>query len=67
MTKSSIQEEAIISCIREHFDLSQGGIIKFLDLKKPIYQKTATYGHFGRDDVPWEELGSTDIFQSLLG
>jgi S-adenosylmethionine synthetase len=61
-----INEEEIVQLIEENFDLSQGGIIKFLDLKKPIYGKTATYGHFGRDDVSWEELNSIELFQTLI-
>ena len=65
ITWGNISEEKIISTIRENFDLSQQGIIKFLDLKKAIYQKTSTYGHFGRDDVSWEELNSVNIFQTL--
>jgi len=66
MTGSKIDEEKVIACIRENFQLSQRGIIDFLDLKRPIYQKTATYGHFGRDDVPWETLGSVNIFKKLI-
>ena len=62
----SSSEEKIIQTIRENFDLSQWGIIEFLDLKKAIYQKTATNWHFGRDDVSWEELGSVDIFKELV-
>ncbi|NDK09646.1 methionine adenosyltransferase [Candidatus Gracilibacteria bacterium] len=65
ITGGVASEESIITCIRKNFDLSQRGIIKFLDLKKPIFQKTATYGHFGRDDVSWEELKSIELFKSL--
>ncbi|MCH8518204.1 methionine adenosyltransferase [Candidatus Gracilibacteria bacterium] len=65
MTGGQVNEETVINCIRNNFDLSQRGIIDFLDLKKPIYQKTATYGHFGRNDVPWEELNSIEIFENL--
>jgi len=56
MVNGKTNEEDIVKLIKDNFNLSQGGIIKFLDLKKPIYAKTATYGHFGRDDVSWEEL-----------
>lgn len=49
--------------VQEHFDLSPAGIIKTLDLKKPIYAKTATYGHFGRDDVSWEKTDKKDLFE----
>lgn len=62
----TVGEQEVITAIENNFDLSQWGIIKFLDLKKPIFQKTATYGHFGRDDVSWEELHSVDIFKKLV-
>jgi S-adenosylmethionine synthetase len=52
----------IEASVKENFDLSPGGIIKTLDLKKPIYAKTATYGHFGRDDVSWEKTDMKDVF-----
>jgi len=65
LTNSIVQEESLIKVIRDNFDLSQGWIIKFLDLKRPIFQKTATYWHFGRNDVSWEELGSIDLFKNL--
>lgn len=66
LVNSQVQEESIIQVIRDNFDLSQGWIIKFLDLKKPIFQKTATYWHFGRDDVSWEKLDSIDLFSKLV-
>lgn len=52
-----IADHEIIKLIREHFDLRPYGIIKMLDLLKPIYRQTASYGHFGRDDLdlPWEQ------------
>lgn len=65
VVNSQVQEESIIRVIRDNFDLSQGWIIKFLDLKRPIFQKTATYWHFGRDDVSWEELNSLELFKNL--
>ncbi len=65
MKWADVNEEKVIQTIRDNFDLSQWGIIKFLDLKKPIYQKTATYWHFGRDDVSWEELNSVEVFKKL--
>ncbi len=55
----------IIKAISENFDLSPKWIIEKLNLRQPIFQKTAAYGHFGRDDVSWEELDSTEIFKSL--
>lgn len=66
MKNGKTKEEQVVHLIKENFDLSQGGIIKFLDLKRPIFQKTATYGHFGRDDVSWEELNSVELFKGLL-
>lgn len=56
----------IIQVINENFDLSPLGIINKLDLKTPIFKKTSSYWHFGRDDVSWEELDSVWIFKSLL-
>jgi len=61
----TVSQDKIINAISDNFDLSQNGIIKKLDLKRPIYNKTAAYWHFGRDDVSWEELDSLDIFKSL--
>ena len=61
-----VSREKIIEAIKANFDLSPNGIIKKLDLKKPIFAKTATWGHFWRDDVSWEELDSVDIFKKLL-
>ena len=62
----AVGQEKVIECIKNNFNLSQRGIIDFLNLKRPIYQKTATYGHFGRNDVPWEELRSIELFKTLL-
>lgn len=61
-----IPEHTISQAIKNNFDLSQKWIIAKLDLKKPIYQKTATYGHFGRDDVSWEQLDSVEVFKKLI-
>lgn len=61
-----VSKESIVKSVQDNFDLSPNGIIAKLDLKKPIYSKTATYGHFGRDDVSWEELDSVEIFKKLL-
>lgn len=62
---SAVSEDVIEQAIRENFDLRPAGIIKMLDLKRPIYEQTAAYGHFGRTDVdlPWEHL---DKVQALL-
>ncbi len=61
-----VERKKIIETIENNFDLSQNGIIKLLDLKKPIYKKTTSYGHFGRDDVSWEKLDSVELFKELL-
>lgn len=63
---SNVDSQKVIDCIEKNFNLSQRGIIEFFDLKRPIYQKTATYGHFGRNDVPWEELRSVELFKTLV-
>ncbi|MDY2944287.1 MAG: methionine adenosyltransferase, partial [Lachnospiraceae bacterium] len=57
-----IDDEKIVEIIRRHFDLRPAGIIKMLDLRRPIYKQTAAYGHFGRTDVdlPWEHLDKVD-------
>ena len=49
-------EEELVELIKENFDLTPDGIIKYLDLKRPIYSKTTNYGHFGKNDLPWEKI-----------
>ncbi len=60
--------EELVDIIRKHFDLRPAGIIKMLDLRRPIYKATAAYGHFGRTDVdlPWEALDKVDELKSYL-
>ena len=60
-----IPNHEIIKLIREHFDLRPYGIIKMLDLLKPIYRQTASYGHFGRDDldVSWEKTDKAETLR----
>lgn len=62
-------EEELIAAVRKVFDLRPAGIIKMLDLKRPIYKQTAAYGHFGRTDVdlPWEHLDKVDELKQILG
>ena len=62
-------EEELIAAVRKVFDLRPAGIIKRLDLKRPIYKQTAAYGHFGRTDVdlPWEHLDKVDELKQILG
>ena len=63
-----VAEEKIVEVIRSHFDLRPAGIIKMLDLRRPIYKKTAAYGHFGRTDVelPWEALDKVEELKAEL-
>ena len=55
--------------VREHFDLRAGGLVKMLDLLKPIYADTAAYGHFGREDldVSWEKTDKADALRDAAG
>jgi S-adenosylmethionine synthetase len=64
-----IADEKIGRLILEHFDLRPGAIIRDLDLRRPIYRKTAAYGHFGRDDVqfPWESTDKADAMRKAAG
>lgn len=64
-----VSEEVLIKLIEKHFDLRPAGIIKTLDLRRPIYCKTAAYGHFGRTDFefPWERIDKAAILRSEAG
>ena len=66
---AKIDEDKIVACVEELFDLTPKGIIESLDLLKPIYRKTAAYGHFGReeDGFSWEKLDRVDDIKSFLG
>ena len=59
-----VAKDLIIKLIREHFDLRPYGLIEMLDLIQPIYQKTAAYGHFGREEFPWEALNKVEDLKS---
>ncbi|MEG0227431.1 MAG: methionine adenosyltransferase domain-containing protein, partial [Lachnospiraceae bacterium] len=63
-----LTEEQLVNVIRENFDLRPAGIIKMLDLRRPIYKQVAAYGHFGRNDLdlPWEKLDKAEILQKYL-
>ena len=63
-----LSDEKLVEIIRENFDLRPAGIIKMLDLRRPIYKQTAAYGHFGRNDVnlPWEALDKADELKKYL-
>ena len=64
-----ISKEKIVDLVDEHFDLTPFGIMNMLDLLQPIYQKTAAYGHFGREDenFPWEETNKAEDLRSQSG
>jgi S-adenosylmethionine synthetase len=64
-----ISDEKIAALIDEHFDLRPGAIIRDLDLRRPIYRDTASYGHFGRDDVafPWENTDKAKVLAKAAG
>jgi S-adenosylmethionine synthetase len=64
---AKVPEEKIEKAIENVFDLTPAGIIQTLDLKKPIYRKTSTYGHFGRDDFSWERLDKVKDLQREVG
>ena len=63
-----LSDEKITEIVRENFDLRPAGIIKMLDLRRPIYKQTAAYGHFGRNDLdlPWEKLDKVEILKKYL-
>ncbi len=64
-----IADDKLTEIVRENFDLRPAGIIKMLDLRRPIYKQTASYGHFGRDDLdlPWEKTDKVDVLKKYLG
>lgn len=63
-----LSEDKLVEIVREQFDLRPAGIIKMLDLRRPIYRQTAAYGHFGRTDVelPWEKLDKVELLKKYL-
>ena len=66
---NKVPEETIEALAKKHFDLRPAGIIKMLDLRRPIYKQTAAYGHFGRTDVdlPWEHTDKADVLRKEAG
>lgn len=66
---NNIPDEAIIELIDEHFDLRPGAIIRDMNLRRPIYRQTASYGHFGRTDidVPWEKTDKAELLRAEAG
>ena len=63
-----LDKDELIKLIHKHFDLTPTGIIKMLDLRKPIYKQVAAYGHFGRNelDLPWEKLDKVDVLKQYI-
>jgi S-adenosylmethionine synthetase len=63
-----LEDAKLVEIIRENFDLRPAGIIKMLDLRRPIYRQTAAYGHFGRDDIslPWEATDKVETLRKYL-
>ncbi|PLX28677.1 methionine adenosyltransferase [Candidatus Parcubacteria bacterium] len=61
-----VDQEKLTEVVREVFDLTPAGIIETLDLKRPIYKPTASYGHFGRDEFPWEKIDKVDELKAKV-
>ena len=63
-----LADDKLVEIVRENFDLRPAGIIKMLDLRRPIYKQTAAYGHFGRTDIdlPWEKTDKVDVLKKYL-
>ena len=66
---AKVADEKIAALINEYFDLRPGAILRDLDLRRPIYRKTAAYGHFGRDDIefPWERTDKAAALRQAAG
>ena len=63
-----VADDKLVEIVRENFDLRPAGIIKMLDLRRPIYKQTAAYGHFGRNDLdlPWEKTDKAEALRKYL-
>ena len=64
---AKVDEHKLTELVREHFDLRPYGLIEMLDLNRPIYQQTAAYGHFGRDEFPWEKTDRAELLRDAAG
>ncbi|MDD5894315.1 MAG: methionine adenosyltransferase domain-containing protein, partial [Coriobacteriaceae bacterium] len=62
-----VDEDKIEKAVSEVFDLRPGAILRDLDLQRPIYSKTAAYGHFGREGFPWEQTNRVDELKAACG
>jgi S-adenosylmethionine synthetase len=63
---SKFDEKRLESCVREVFKLTPRGIIESLDLLKPVYRKSASYGHFGRDGFSWEKIDKVELIKDYF-
>jgi S-adenosylmethionine synthetase len=65
---SKLSNEELVAIIRKHFDLRPAGIIEMLDLRRPVYKKTASYGHFGRkdQDFTWEKTDRVEELRAYI-
>ncbi|OHD59970.1 MAG: methionine adenosyltransferase [Spirochaetes bacterium GWF1_49_6] len=63
---ATVEEQKIEEAVKKVFDLSPGGIVKMLDLKRPIYTRTASYGHFGRPEFAWEKTDKADALKKEI-
>jgi S-adenosylmethionine synthetase len=63
---SQYDEATLVALVKQHFDLRPYGLIKMLDLERPIYQPTAAYGHFGRDSFPWEATDKAEALRASI-
>src|SRR5690554_5775556 len=63
---STHSNEVLEQLVREHFDLRPYGLIQMLDLERPIYQETAAYGHFGRNEFPWEKTDKAELLRNAV-
>ena len=63
-----LSDSQLVDIVRQNFDLRPAGIIKMLDLRRPIYKQTAAYGHFGRNDLqlPWEKTDKAELLRKYL-
>lgn len=64
---SKVSEERLVELVKQHFDLTPYGLIKMLNLEQAIYKETAAYGHFGRNQFPWEAIDKADVLKDDAG
>ena len=62
-----VEKDKLVKAVRKVFPLKAADIIEFLDLRKPIYRQTSVYGHFGKENLPWEKLDYLERLREVLG